>query len=424
MTENTDSQAADASNHDGSPPLPAGDRNFREKGGRKGGKWILIGFGLMLLVATFVMFTGGRNSGTPTPQQNRADQVGGAEVESKVLDGFRTVEDGDTNVGQERAEVLREIDDREELQARIERGESAVQFGDAFDEEEEVVEPEPSKPAPVFGNLTPRDPDATIIPSGRPSPQVTPTANTGNGGGINPEGVAHELALLQAGRRQGGNTAIHYTSYEPTPTPSPQAISRTTNDDDPAIKAGQWAMPGDLTTAYMANRVSSDQPSGMVTADILDGELRGGRLLGSGSVEGMRILIYFTQLVFEGEIYEVSALAVDPQTLDSSVQDGINRRLFTRYGVPILMGVASIGIDYQAEQNNPSVTERNLSTGDVVSRRTNDSTSFGDYALGESTDAFKRPFEDIASNAAATQPEVWAEPGVIGVMFQTPVPTQ
>jgi hypothetical protein len=228
----------------------------------------------------------------------------------------------------------------------------------------------------------------------------------------------------------GANTAVHYTSYQPSASNQQDRHTLTPQLDadkegqsaTPALGSGELAMPGDTTVAYLNNRISSDQPDSMAQADILSGELRGARLLGQGEFQGQRLLVRFTQMVYEDEIYAINALAVDPDTMESSVADGVNRRLFTRYGVPILVGVASIGIDYQAERANPSVTETDQQTGEQITRRTNSADSFGDYAIGETGDSLRRPLGDIAQNAANVQPHVWANPGAVGILFTQPVP--
>lgn len=420
---------------------PASEEGTNPRREKKKGKKITQGklfvgvLGIMALVAGYNLFLKD-DSAPPIPGSDEEVDLGGAEVETDVVSFGR--EDSDTGgVGQERAEVLAEIDEREALKRRIQGGQSAVRFGEEVNEEPEA-EPEKPKERGVFGDVERREP-APKKPASRRAPQVAPISGTrspqpygsgSNGGGAaNGEAIAYELGLMA--EEPLANTTVNYhIASADTGARAGMGGNRSHPFTPELDKDGRGdrekketiALPGDMTVAYLSNRISSDQPSGRVRADILAGDLRGGRMLGEATFEGERLIINFDQLVFEDEVYgSVHAVAVDPNSLDASVQDGINRRLFTRYGIPVLAGVAAIGIDYQAERRSPSVTETNLSTGETVTRRNNDADGFGEYAATEAADGLKTPLEAIATNAAATKPEVWANPGAIGLMFTTEV---
>lgn len=448
MSEQNDLHESD---EDLLPPPSEGISAPRREKPKKGfkvtqGKVFIGTLGVMVLVAGYTLLSGDNEDAVHAPRGTTP--VEGTEGlrmrESPIeLEEFQRDTPGQGGLGQERAEVLAEIDEREALQERIESGRSAIRFGDPFDEDEGATEPPP--PARnVFGDVTPREP-APAQPS-RHSPNVLPiSGNTAHpmggapaqGAGQNLAGIQHELGLAEGAA--AGHLNIAY--YEPSesggyglggsggsrnmPHPLTPDLSRTGaayGDSGSGGKVETLALPGDRVLAYMSNRVSSDQPSGRVLIDILEGPLKGGRMLGVAGFEGERLLINFDQLVYEGEVIEgVQAVAIDTETLDTSVQDGINRRLFLRYGVPVLTGIAGLGLDYEANRNNPSVTETNLHTGELVSRRSNQSDSFGEYALTQAASDLKAPLQSIASRAAATPIEVWAEPGIIGLMFVTRV---
>lgn len=346
--------------------------------------------------------------------------------------------------GQERASVLSEIDDREAVRDRIQNGKSAIQFGEVDDVADEADEPETDeaeRPS-VFGDISPREEVSDKTPrqmktdypiSGNPG---RPAASMG---GETSEKLAYELDLMQTRAEQGSEHGeMNYTQASRgssqgsnqlpiTPELQEKLYGRSGDSAEsrgPRWKAGSLALPGDLATAYMSNRISSDQPSGIVAIDILDGKLKGAKAIGKSTFEGDRLLINFDRIVYKGEVLsDVKAYAVDPHTLDASLQSGIDRRLMTRYGVPILMGLAGIGVDYAAQRDNTTVYETNLTTGEQVQRNVSQSQGFGQYALQEGSDTVKRPFERIADKAAEVQPEVWAEPGVIGLLFDSRVPS-
>lgn len=439
------------------PEMPHSDDGAeRVKGGKKKNKLILVGFGsFVVLAAVMVMMSGGGEENVPSPPSKDGgnsptfikgsdaedDGEGGANIDSEgAQEGVRG-QGEDAGVGRERAEVLAEIDEREEVLDKIERGETAVMLGDSevVDEKEE----EPEKPAPVFGGVEPREepePVANTEPepapmtntpsSIRPTPDIEESPSSAPSqpsSRVDQMALEDELARMKQGSMP--NQRITYTSHKkPSSSNNPDRHTMTPElDDDVEENAetsntGEWMMPGDTTVAYLSNRVSSDQPGGMVRADILSGNLRGARLLGASKVQGNRLLINFDRMVFEDDIYNIRAQAVDPDTMDASVRDGIDRRLFTRYGVPLLMGVASIGIDYQADKANETTIERDPRTGKETEYESGSSDSLGDYVKSEAGDSVKEPLSQIAQGAANTKPEVWANPGAIGILFVQPTP--
>lgn len=453
--EALDSPAAD---------MPPSEDDMRAKRVKKSNRLVVGGFiAIAGILVYFLIFAGAGSTPAPVPVESNSPgqaQGPGFLTENRGGEATRTQRaDGEGGgVGRERAEVISEIEEREDLLAKIERGETAVMFDelDMVEVDDEDVEEYQSE-APVFGDVTPRERPApsvnangnngrtamTNTPILRPQPSVERTSAPApqSAHGVNAEGLAYELGLMDEQRARGANIDVTYTSYSPRQngesgfggadhpmTPGVNASSplqggvKPGQSEKESLSAGELALPGDKVVAYMSTRISSDQPDGRATAEILEGPLRGGKLLGAPQFQGERLLVNFNQLVFEGSVYEVQALAIDTSTEETSVADGINRRLLTRYGVPILVGVASIGIDYQAERNNPSTTQTNEFTGETVTRRTQQTDSFGQYALQESTDSLQRPLSDIASNAASTPIHVWANPGAIGILFVSSVP--
>ena len=192
------------------------------------------------------------------------------------------------------------------------------------------------------------------------------------------------------------------------------------------VEIGGLAMPGDTLLAYMENRISSDQPNARVVAHILDGELKGGRAIGQATFEGERLIVEFNRAVSkDGVLYDgISMLAVDPRTLETSLQSGINRKLFLRYGVPILYGVAGLGIEYAAERDQNAVIVEDLETGTTTRRSTSNTDSFGQFAGQQIAQDINRPLSDAASRAASAKPVAWADPGIIGLAVDTPIPSK
>lgn len=463
MDTNMNGQSLDGSD------MPPPQDEMRAKKVKKSNRLVLGGFAVIsCILGYYLIFAGAGDSSKPSvPSQGGQATPGSEQGPGFITDKNHAVatqgarqDSNEGGMGRERADVLSEIDERETLLSRMASGETTVifeevDFVEVNDEDLEDYQAE----TPVFGDVAPRErpsPSPSTVaanqnsamtntpPAIRPQPQVNPQPQVGSYT-INPEAVAYELALLEGQRGASGGGSIQYTSYDPTqrhaslqsnvdhpmtPSVNESALHGRNNSGtdvrDRAVnglRQGELAMPGDMTVAYLSTRISSDQPGGRARAEILEGPLRGGVLLGAPQFQGERLLINFNQVRYEDFVYDIEALAVDVTTLETSVQDGIDRRLLTRYGVPILAGIASIGIDYQAERSNPSVTQTNEFTGETISRRTNDTGSFGQYAMQESTSSLKRPLSDIASNAANTPVHVWADPGAIGVLFVSSIPS-
>jgi len=80
-----------------------------------------------------------------------------------------------------------------------------------------------------------------------------------------------------------------------------------------------------------------------ISARVTTGPVTGALLFGTGVVvgeEGVRVT--FTQMAFEGKAYPIKAVALDTQSSSNAMQADIDRRIFSRYVIPIfgVMGQA------------------------------------------------------------------------------------
>ena len=95
----------------------------------------------------------------------------------------------------------------------------------------------------------------------------------------------------------------------------------------PTIKAGS------IMFAVLDNTISSDEP-GPILATITNGELKGGKLIGSLTNQGQKIMITFNSLNYEKFENSVSlnAVAIDPNTARTGLSDYTNNHYLLRYG--------------------------------------------------------------------------------------------
>lgn len=93
-----------------------------------------------------------------------------------------------------------------------------------------------------------------------------------------------------------------------------------------------------------------------ISARVTTGPVKGALLFGSGVVvgeEGVRVT--FTQMAFEGKAYPIKAVALDTQSSSNAMQADIDRRIFSRYVIPIFGVMGQAYMDAIARPNQQVV---------------------------------------------------------------------
>lgn len=181
-----------------------------------------------------------------------------------------------------------------------------------------------------------------------------------------------------AGKRGNNRDNLPVVTYIAAPPQiSPPAGGAAQASPETAVQA--VAKPGGLKVGdmlYAVNMVAvnSDLPSPIV-ARVVQGELRGAKVMGSFQRHQESLLISFHQLVKpSGEIVGLSAVAIDPQTSTAAIANEVNTHFFSRWGSLI----ASSFI----EGFGSAMTNRNTrvqSNGDIMMQETN--KSYADVSL-------------------------------------------
>lgn len=422
-----------------SPPANMISGQQRKKRSAKG-LAIMGGFIVIASIIMWNLFFAGGEEQVQLNGQNVAPP-GRAQIEGDVQVGG-----SGGGMRQEYAQLQSELEEEEARLERAQSGRSSITLGEVpIDMAEEVVEEEAPEVNNTFGAIAaepPPPPPRTQLQPGRRVVSMDQSASTSQqGGGINPV-LAEMEKMSSLDEASGWHSDVFYVEDSSGQVASgaiqtgrmpitPQLENRYYGNNNSAsssgsseLQPGSLAMPGETPIAYMQNRISSDQPSGTVVAHVLSGKLEGSRLLGSSNLEGERILVNFDRLVTaDGDYYTgLDIDAVDPKSLDASLQSGVNRRLFVRYGVPILYGITSLGIEYAGQRDTITVEEEDLQTGNVTRRSVRSNESFEEFAGSRVADNINEPLSDAASRAANVQPLVWADPGVIGLLINTPIP--
>lgn len=88
--------------------------------------------------------------------------------------------------------------------------------------------------------------------------------------------------------------------------------------------------PGDTFLGQMENQINSDYP-GSVLVKIIQGPLRGARLVGSFQRHNEKVAIQFQQMIFKKTAFKVQAHALDVESFESHMADEVDNHIFERY---------------------------------------------------------------------------------------------
>ena len=345
------------------PPPNMVTGNQRKKRSAKG-MVIMVGVvGFAGIIGYQLFLSGGNDSPIELDGQQLETSGGSAEIAGDVTEGG-----SGGGMRQEVAQVQSDLEDEENRLERVQNGRSSITLGEVDLDMEEEAEEETESRNTTFGAIAP-EPQAAPAREPRPITEPGRRVVTMDGNGqAGPQGISNamtaEIERLSEADNSGWHTTVNYadttgsetqgggfeTGRMPlTPGLEERYYGKSGNEkrsNDAEYEIGELAMPGDTLFAYMRSRITSEQPGGRVVAEILQGDLKGGRVLGTSEVQGERILVNFDRLVTaDGDYFtDINMQAVDASTLDSSLQDGVDRRLFVRYGLPILYGLSLIHI--------------------------------------------------------------------------------
>lgn len=175
--------------------------------------------------------------------------------------------------------------------------------------------------------------------------------------------------------------------------------------------------PGDVLYAETLNSVSSDLES-PVLVEIVSGELKGARLVGSYTTDDNsdRMVVVFENMTLtDGTVLSVSAYAVDGESAETAVRSDVHRRYVARYA-PII--AASLITGYASAKAQPQQTV--IGTGDnaqVVYESSTEEESL--YAgVANAADAIS---EDILANSPDGPKVVLRDGFPLGIIFVSAV---
>lgn len=124
-----------------------------------------------------------------------------------------------------------------------------------------------------------------------------------------------------------------------------RGLSTSSTTQAPAVKAGT------IMYAVLLTSVDSDEP-GPVLAKIVQGKFKGGRLLGTLSNQGQKVLLSFNTLTLPNlaESIPINTVAIDESTARTALSSDTNNHYWLRYGTlfasAFLQGYGQSFLDY------------------------------------------------------------------------------
>jgi intracellular multiplication protein IcmE len=276
----------------------------------------------------------------------------------------------------------------------------------------------------------------TFIPDNLPLASVPnmPDAGRGPGAGYNPQTGRHtgnpEDQQRDQSRTQGLQVQLQHL-LKGLESPATQSAGPYQSKD----QSGQVASPQNQPAAAAPiNPVATteDLVAGLsihgavltspldtsktdyISARVISGPASGGDLFGRGVVvgdEGVRVV--FTKLALNGQAYDVNVVALDTQTSSNALTADIDRKLFSRYVIPIFGAIGKAYADAVARPPQQLVVSNgtvNVVTPEASAKQA--AAAGVGAGIGKVTDAatYNGPNTAYMPNGA-----------VLGILFMEPV---
>lgn len=118
---------------------------------------------------------------------------------------------------------------------------------------------------------------------------------------------------------------------------------------------------GDVAFAVVETSVNSDQP-GPVMARIVNGPLKGAKLLGSFERQQKKLMLSFNVLSIPDlpQSIGINAIAIDPETARTALATGVDNHYLTKYGTLIASSfLEGMGLAVETSLGTPELTNEN-----------------------------------------------------------------
>jgi len=204
------------------------------------------------------------------------------------------------------------------------------------------------------------------------------------------------------------------------------------NGQAPSLPGAELIGGDEIVAARLLTPIDTDITQ-FVLAEIAGGVLDGAQLRGqvvpmamSGDVEDVGIR--FSSMRWENRQYAIDAIALNEATATDALNGNVDRHLFTRYAMPILMaGLSGVSTYFTAIGTPSTNMASNVATGDtlIVQQERADRKDAINQGIGETADKAVQTGEKIVDRLAS-RPNTVRLPALtpIGVIFNAPVSAQ
>ncbi len=178
---------------------------------------------------------------------------------------------------------------------------------------------------------------------------------------------------------------------------------------------------GEIEYAQLLIEANSDV-KGPVLVQLVSGPLRGARILGTFSVENDQYLtLQFTTLVLDGKSYNVSAIALDPETSLPGMATDVNHHYFQRIILPAASAFVSGFADAFAQTDATNITINTDGGATTTTSQDQDLSTEQQVSLGvkEAGDEISTIIDDINDKIKVTVKIHAGTP--LGILFTEPV---
>lgn len=249
------------------------------------------------------------------------------------------------------------------------------------------------------------------------------------------DGLLAQMQMMANGMRPATMVPVQITM---APAPSQAGLQSAASDAgmDSLLAGGEPSasdalVGGDeIVAAVITTPIDTDR-SRFAMAQIVGGKLNGAQLRGqvvpmSGSGDIEDVGLRFTSMRLNGQFYQIDAIALNEQTASDALDGSVDRRLFTRYAMPIMMAGLSGLSTYFTSMGTPAIsTAQGTGAGAeavIVDQERASREDAKNQGIGQAIDAGVQSGNNVVNKLASRPNKVTLEANTpIGIIFNQPV---
>lgn len=238
-----------------------------------------------------------------------------------------------------------------------------------------------------------------------------------------------QAAMVAAGPARVQTVAIADLQDKNKQAATTPAAAKDVKSSAAHVKGTLLVAGNDIVPAELLTPIDTDRTT-FALVRITGGKLKGAMLRGqikpmnqSGDVEDVGVV--FKSMTLNDETYKIDAMALNEQDATDAMNGKVDRRIFSRYVMPIIMAGLSGASTYFTAKGTPSSSLLQGTTGNsavVVSQQSADQQQAKDQGIGKAVDKAVSVGERQVDKASSRPNQVTlAAHTTIGVIFNNPV---